>query len=77
VDFGYFIVVLFQLVDKLGGIEHAVGSSRLENLTLLVDREILPFERWANMLLEKTQDLVVRDGTRIGLQVLDLSSPRR
>jgi len=58
--------VLLKLVDQLGRIELAVASSGLDNLCLLLQREVLPGEIWTDVLLEEGKDFVVRDGTGVG-----------
>jgi len=64
------IVVLFELLDKLGGIELAVASASLDDLGLLLQCEVLPGEVWSDVLLEEGKDLVVRNSTWVG-EVID------
>lgn len=63
-------VVLGELLLELGGVEHAVGASGLDDLGLLLEGEVLPLEVWTNVLLEEGEDLVVGDGTGVG-EVVD------
>lgn len=63
-------VVFLQLVDELGGVKLAVRTTSLDNLGLLFESKVLPGEIWTDVLLEQSQDLVVRDGTRVG-EVVD------
>lgn len=42
VDLRHLVVVLLQLVDKLGGIQLAVAAAGLDNLGLLLQCEVLP-----------------------------------
>lgn len=66
------ILVLSKLVDKLSGVQLAVGASCLDNLGLLLESEVLPCEVWTDVLLEKCENLVVGNGTWIG-EVVDTS----
>lgn len=70
VNLGNLISVLGQLVNQLGSIQLTVTSSCLDNLGLLLQREVLPCEIWSHVFFEESQDLVVRDGTGIG-EVID------
>lgn len=63
-------LVLLQLIDQLGGVELAVAATGLDDLGLLIEREVLPGEVGTDVLLEERQDLVVRDRTRVG-EVVD------
>ena len=66
------ILVLSKLVDKLGGIQLAVGASGLDDLGLFLQSKVLPGEVWANVLLEERENFVVGDGTWVG-EVVDTS----
>lgn len=55
-------LVLLELVDQLRGIELAVTSAGLDDLGLLLQREVLPGEVWTYVFLEEGQNLVVGDG---------------
>lgn len=70
VDLWHLILVLSKLVDKLGSVQLAVGTSGLDNLGLLLEGEVLPGEVWSDVLLEESKNLVVRDGSRVG-EVVD------
>jgi hypothetical protein len=54
----------------LGSAITYVTSSSLDNLSLLVQGEVLPGELWTHVFLEQSKDLVVRDGTWVG-EVVD------
>lgn len=58
-------LVLLELVDQLRGIELAVTSAGLDDLGLLLQREVLPGEVWADVFLEEGQNFVVGDGAWI------------
>lgn len=64
--------ILSQLVDQLISIKHAVRASCLDDLALLVQREVLPCEAGTDDLLEQAKHLVVRNSTRVG-EVVDAS----
>lgn len=64
------IVILLELLDKLGGIQLAVASPSLDNLRLFLQSEVLPGEVGSNVLLEEAEDLVVGDCTWVG-EVVD------
>lgn len=57
------VLVLLELVDQFGGVELAIASSRLDDLGLLLQCEVLPGKVWTDVFLEKRQNLVVGDGT--------------
>jgi len=69
-DFRNLKIVLLQFIDQLGSIQLAVTPSGLDDLGLLLQGEVLPCEVGTNVLLEQGEDLVVRDGTRVG-EVVD------
>ncbi len=60
------IVVLLELVHKLGGIKLAVAPTSLYNLRLLLQRKVLPGEARSNILFEEAQNFVMRNGARVG-----------
>jgi hypothetical protein len=64
------VVVFLKLVDELGGVKLAVGAASLDDVALLLKCEVLPCEVGADVLLEKSQDLVMGDGTGVG-EVVD------
>lgn len=66
VDLWDLVTVLLELVDKLRGVELAVGAASLDDLGLLLEGEVLPGEVWANVLLEEGENLIVGDGTWVG-----------
>lgn len=70
VDLGNLVLVLLELIDKLGGVKLAVGSTSLDDLGLLVQCKVLPGEVWSDVLLEEGEDLVVGDSTGVG-EVVD------
>ena len=63
-------LVLLQLVGQLGGVKLAVAATSLDDLSLLLKREVLPGEIGADVLLEERQNLVVGDGAWVG-EVVD------
>ena len=63
-------LVFLELVDELGGIELAVASAGLDDLSLLIKCEVLPGEVWTDVFLEEGKDLVVGDGSWVG-EVVD------
>ena len=54
-------LIFLQLVDELSSIELAVAATRLDDLGLFFEREVLPGETGADVFLEERQNLVVRD----------------
>lgn len=60
------VVVLGELGDELGGVEHAVAASGLDHLGLLLQRKVLPLEAGADNVPEQGENLVVGDGARVG-----------
>lgn len=65
VDFFDLNAEIFHPVDQFRAVQFAVASSRLQNLRLLLLREVLPLKIRSHMFLEKRQDLVMGDGARI------------
>jgi hypothetical protein len=65
-------LVFLQLVDQLGGVELAVAPTGFDDLGLLIQREVLPCEVWADILLKQGQDLIVGDGAGVR-EVIDAS----
>jgi len=70
VDLRDFEVVLLKLVDELSGVQLAVASASFDDLGLLFQGEVLPGEGGSDVLLEKSQDFIMGNGTRIG-EVVD------
>lgn len=70
VDFWDLIPILAQLLDQLSGIQLAITSSRLDDLRLFLQCEVLPCEIWSHIFLEESQNLVVRNGSWVG-EVVD------
>ena len=68
----HFVVVLLQLVHQLCHIQLAVRPSSLDDLALLLKSEILPFKGRPDILLEQSENLVVRNGPGVG-EVVDSS----
>jgi len=66
----YLISILLELVNQLRGIQLAIASSGLDNLGLLVQREVFPGETWAHVFLKQSQHFVVRNSSWVG-EVVD------
>ena len=64
------IPVPLQLLRQLRGVKAAVAPAGLDDLRLLLEREVGPLEGGAHDIAEEGQDLVVRDGARVG-EVVD------
>jgi len=47
-----FKAILLQLCGQFCGVELAVTSASLDDLALLLDGKVAPFEIWSNVLLE-------------------------
>ena len=62
--------VLLKLLDQLGGVELAVATTSLDNLGLLLEREVLPGEIGAHVFLEEGQNFIVRNCAWVG-EVVD------
>jgi len=73
VDFWDRVAIFLKLIDELSRVKFAVRPASLDNLALLLNREVLPFKRRADMFLEQGKNFVVRDGTRISLKGGDIS----
>jgi hypothetical protein len=54
--------IFLELVHKLGGIELAIAAAGLDDLSLLLQSEVLPGEVWPNIFLEESENFVVGDG---------------
>ena len=70
VHLGHLDPVLVQLRHQLRRVEHTVAPPRLDDLALLLEREVGPRERRPHEPLEQAQDLVVADRARVG-EVVD------
>lgn len=66
VNFWDLVPILAQLLDQLSGIQLAITSSRLDDLGLFLQCEVLPCEIWSHIFLEESQNLVVRNGSWVG-----------
>ena len=62
--------ILPQLLHQLRRVKFAITPARLDHLTLLLEREILPRKARPDVLLKERQDFVVTDGARVG-EVVD------
>lgn len=51
-DFRDRVVVFLELIDELSGVKFTVRPASLDDLALLLNREVLPFKRRADMFLE-------------------------
>jgi len=67
-DFRDRVVVFLELIDELSRVKFTVRPASLDDLALLLNGEVLPFKRRADMLLEQSKNFVVRNGTRVGLK---------
>ena len=56
-----FKVVFLKLLDQLRGIQLAVAAAGLDDLRLLLEREVLPGKVGSDVFLEQGQNLVVGD----------------
>jgi hypothetical protein len=63
-------VILLELLDQLGSIELAVAATGLDDFGLLLEREVLPGEVWADVFLKEGENLVVGDCAWVG-EVVD------
>ena len=63
-------LVLLELLNQLRSVKLAIASSSLDNLSLLLEREVLPGKIRTDVLLEQGQDLIVGDGAWVG-EVVD------
>jgi len=60
------VVVLLELVNKLGGVKLAVAPTSLHNLCLLLQRKVPSREAGTNILLEEAQSLIMKNSARVG-----------
>jgi len=67
-DFRDRVVIFLELIDELSGVKFTVRPASLDDLALLLNGEVLPFKRRADMLLEQGKNFVVRNGTGVGLK---------
>lgn len=58
--------VLRKLLLQLGRIQLAIAPPGLDDLALLLQREVGPLELRTDDVAEEREDLVVGDGTRVG-----------
>jgi len=66
VNFWDLNTILLHLGDQLGSVELAVTPASLQDLALLIKREVLVGEAWADVFGEEVEDLVVGDSTGVG-----------
>lgn len=66
VDLRHLVPVLLQLVDELGVVQLAVASTGLDDLGLFLQGEVLPRVARPDNIAEERENLVVRDGARVG-----------
>lgn len=66
VNLGDLIFVFLHLGNQLSGVESAVASACLDDFGLFLERKVLPTEIWSHNILEKRENLVVRNGSWIG-----------
>lgn len=66
------VLILLELGLQLRRVQRAVAPARLDDLGLLFQGKVLPAQPRPHNLLEKREDLVVRDGAWVG-KVVDAS----
>lgn len=69
-DFGNDIVVLLKLRLQFSSVKLAVATTSLDDLGLLLNGKVRPLEVGSDDVFEKLENLVVRDGARVG-EVVD------
>lgn len=67
-----FKAILLQLCSQFCSVKLAITSAGLDDLALLLDSEVAPFEFWSDVLLEQSKDLVVGDSSWV-CKVVDTS----